>query len=131
MRIRSKIDWWMHGIFIIVTVGLLQLMVLYSVFAIVLGALFVLWVVLYFNTTYTLEEEELVCRYGFFSQRVKYYNLSNVQLVTHFSIAPAWSMQRIALTQRNKGHKKAVLEISPQNREFFFSELEAKIKAAK
>ena len=127
MSFRTQIDWWMHGIFIGMTlIGLIG-MYFYSFLAIAIGALLILWLGLYFNTKYSLEDDELVCQYGFFRQKVKYYNITTIEMINHFSISPALSVHRLALTQRNNGKRKAVLEISPKNREFFLSELQQKI----
>lgn len=131
MKVRSQIDWWVHIVFLIGIILAIIGVIQYSILAIVIIALLVLWCSTYFATTYTLTETELICQSGFFRQRIKYYNITTIQSIEHFSLAPALSTNRIAITQRNQVSKRAVLEISPQNQAFFLAELNEKLATAR
>ncbi|MGL6249141.1 MAG: PH domain-containing protein [Culicoidibacterales bacterium] len=93
MKKFSKIDWWIHVIF-----GGIVLLVQYKVLFLLSLAGILLLISVYVSTTYTLADDKLICRCGFFSQEIKYYNINDTKLCEHFSISPALSTKRIALT---------------------------------
>ncbi|MGL6058531.1 MAG: PH domain-containing protein [Culicoidibacterales bacterium] len=127
MKNYSSIDWWAHLIFLLGILVFVLILQQYSIFAVIILVGVVLWISIYTHTTYLLTEDKLIYYVGFYRQEIKYYNITKVEICDHFSIAPALSVKRIAVNQRNKGKKGSILEISPKNREVFFKELNERI----
>ena len=75
---------------------------------------------------YTLEDEHLLIRFGIFSQRIAYKDITGVALSASLRSAPALSLQRVRVS-----YGRSFQLVSPRDREWFIRALNEKVALAK
>jgi len=123
----SKIDLWIHGVFIVTTLVVLALPYLYyksrrevsfiqSVFMMLLPMLFSLAMLLpsYFHTVYTIDDHQLLVKSGLFKWQVPLSDIDYIAPTHSILSAPALSMDRLAV---HYGDKRVV--VSPKDKQQF------------
>ncbi|MGL4624894.1 MAG: PH domain-containing protein [Culicoidibacterales bacterium] len=132
MYVKSKIDWWMHIIFVLINVSITSgiVVVLESDMKWLLvvlggGITMVNWI--YFQTEYILEATQLIIRSGPFRERIAYTDIASARLTENWLSSMALSVERIEIRQKNKNYIMGTTLISPKNREVFLRELQQKI----
>lgn len=81
-----------------------------------------------FNASYELEEEELVIKFYFFKQRIKYDNIKFIRKCKNWYSSAAMSHERVEIKEHNKGKLRGTTYISPEDRDDFFSHLKLRCK---
>ena len=107
MRIKTKIDLWVHAIiWASILSMLLNAVVLLPNITPVEQAItaaftgFMLWI--YFGTYYELRDEYLYCRSGPFYEKIAYDNIKSVKLSGSLLSSMALSVKRIEIRQHGK-----------------------------
>lgn len=132
MYAKSKIDWWMHFVFLSLNASILigvivgwdveEAWILLPLF-VVLGL--VNWI--YFATDYRLTASEIIIRSGPFCERIAYRDIASIRLTKNWLSSMALSVDRIEIRQKNKNYILGTTLISPQNREQFYQALQKEI----
>lgn len=128
MRVKTKIDLWVHILLWAVMAGMPTAIVLlpqgqrsfgWPLSAVVL--IIVAWV--YFGTYYELKGDCLRCRCGPFYENIPYIRIKSVRLCDSLASSFALSRRCIEITQHGKGFISGTTYISPRNRDAFAQQL--------
>ncbi|MGL5548241.1 MAG: PH domain-containing protein [Culicoidibacterales bacterium] len=134
-RVKSAIDWWMHGVFI--GINLATMMAAYQLevqqaqwWLLLVIPVIVLTNWIWIETDYYLAETALVIRSGPFRETIAYDQIASVKPTTNLLSSMALSRQRLEIRQKNKNYWLGTTLISPVNREAFAAKLLQKIEDA-
>ena len=140
MKFKSKIDWWIHLVFVLALhfsiVPFLPLMIEQTresrniliitgvVTAVLLTAVIIpIWL----KTEYTITEKTLIIQAGLFIwPGIIIKNIIEVEDSRTFISSPALSMNRIKITYENRSGRVRTTAISPKDKEGFLKMLEKK-----
>lgn len=134
-RVKSAIDWWMHGAFIGINVATMMAVYQLQVQQAQWWLLLVIPVIVLTNwiwieTDYYLAETALVIRSGPFRETIAYDQIASVKPTTNLLSSMALSRQRLEIRQKNKNYWLGTTLISPVDREAFAAKLLQKIEDA-
>lgn len=128
MRFTSKVDWWIAASVLLAPVAV--------IFSAVLTREPIVWVIgiavlaslaaLCWPCDYTLADEALIVRSGLIKWKVPYKQIERVEPTRNPLSAPAWSLDRIAISYGGK-----LMLISPLQKDEFMNELRARARLSR
>lgn len=137
MRVKSSVDkWFIAIVFAVIAIMiaadvLLALTTRFTLFELVIGcaaallvSAFLLW--LLFGTYYEIRDDNLYCRSGPFTEKIKYDSIKYLGLSENFLSSMALSSQRIEIRQHGKSYIRGTTMISPAGREIFLAQLKSR-----
>ena len=128
MRYRSKVDWWLAAIIVLVPLILLAIAVAMLVsgdteaavgVGLALVAVIGLYLLIVWPVEYVLEPDALVVRFGVIRSRIPYSSIRSVRPTRVPIASPALSLDRLAI---DAGRGLPVI-IAPVDRERFLADL--------
>lgn len=132
MYAKSKIDWWMHFVFLSLNASILIGVIVgwdveesWIVLPLFVVLVLVNWI--YFATDYRLTATEIIIRSGPFREHIAYRDIASIRLTKNWLSSMALSVDRIEIRQKNKNYILGTTLISPQNREQFYQALQKEI----
>ena len=119
MIFKSKVDWWMAAIFLVVPISMIYgvitepdaLLMLFTTIMIVLLA------TLFFGTKYVIEDGELLVYGGIYKKTIPIEQILSLRPSKNPLSAPAMSIDRIEITYNNSFSE--VILVSPKDKEEF------------
>lgn len=128
MKFRSKIDWWLLLIFIVITANIIMKiyegnhhyslasnfphLIIYSLI------IFIIWLPV-FNTYYVVENDTLIIKSLVFRWKININDITQIQPTHNPLSSPALSLDRLKIYYMKNGEVASVM-ISPKDKEGFF-----------
>lgn len=135
MKFRSKIDWWLLLIFIVITANIVikiyEANHLYSLASnfphliIYSLVIFIIWLPI-FNTYYVVENNTLVIKSFVFRWKIKLNDITQIEPTHNPLSSPALSLDRLKIYYM-KNEKIATVMISPKNKEAFLQAINKRL----
>lgn len=135
MKFRSKIDWWLLLIFIVITANIVikiyETNHLYSLASnfphliIYSLVIFIIWLPI-FNTYYVVENNTLVIKSLVFRWKIKLNDITQIEPTHNPLSSPALSLDRLKIYYM-KNEKIATVMISPKNKEAFLQAINKRL----
>lgn len=135
MKFRSKIDWWLLLIFIVITANIVikiyEANHLYSLASnfphliIYSLVIFIIWFPI-FNTYYVVENNTLVIKSLVFRWKIKLNDITQIEPTHNPLSSPALSLDRLKIYYM-KNEKIATVMISPKNKEAFLQAINKRL----
>lgn len=135
MKFRSKIDWWLLLIFIVITANIVikiyEANHLYSLASnfphliIYSLVIFIIWLPI-FNTYYVVENNTLVIKSLVFRWKIKLNDITQIEPTHNPLSSPALSLDRLKIYYI-KNEKIATVMISPKNKEAFLQAINKRL----
>lgn len=135
MKFRSKIDWWLLLIFIVITANIVikiyEANHLYSLASnfphliIYSLVIFIIWLPI-FNTYYVVENNTLVIKSLVFRWKIKLNDIIQIEPTHNPLSSPALSLDRLKIYYM-KNEKIATVMISPKNKEAFLQAINKRL----
>lgn len=135
MKFRSKIDWWLLLIFIVITANIVikiyEANHLYSLASnfphliIYSLVILVIWLPI-FNTYYVVENNTLVIKSLVFRWKIKLNDITQIESTHNPLSSPALSLDRLKIYYM-KNEKIATVMISPKNKEAFLQAINKRL----
>ena len=135
MKFRSKIDWWLLLIFIVITANIVikiyEANHLYSLASnfphliIYSLVIFIIWLPI-FNTYYVVENNTLVIKSLVFRWKIKLNDITQIEPTHNPLSSPALSLDRLKIYYM-KNEKIATVMISPKNKEAFLQAINKRL----
>lgn len=135
MKFRSKIDWWLLLIFIVITANIVikiyeanhhyslasnfQHLIIYSL------VIFIIWLPI-FNTYYVVENGTLVIKSLVFRWKININDITQIEPTHSLLSSPALSLDRLKIYYMKNG-KIATVMISPKNKEAFLQAINKRL----
>lgn len=135
MKFKSKIDWWLLLIFIVITdnivIKIYEANHLYSLASnfphliIYSLVIFIIWLPI-FNTYYVVENNTLVIKSLVFRWKIKLNDITQIEPTHNPLSSPALSLDRLKIYYM-KNEKIATVMISPKNKEAFLQAINKRL----
>ncbi len=135
MKFRSKIDWWLLLIFIVITANIVikiyEANHLYSLASnfphllIYSLVIFIIWLPI-FNTYYVVENNTLVIKSLVFRWKININDITQIEPTHNPLSSPALSLDRLKIYYI-KNEKIATVMISPKNKEAFLQAINKRL----
>lgn len=135
MKFRSKIDWWLLLIFIVITANIVikiyETNHLYSLASsfphliIYSLVIFIIWLPI-FNTYYVVENNTLVIKSLVFRWKINLNDITQIEPTHNPLSSPALSLDRLKIYYMKNG-KIATVMISPKNKEAFLQAINKRL----
>ncbi|WP_336940358.1 PH domain-containing protein [Acinetobacter pittii] len=135
MKFRSKIDWWLLLIFIVITANIVikiyEANHLYSLASnfphllIYSLVIFIIWLPI-FNTYYVVENNTLVIKSLVFRWKINLNDITQIEPTHNPLSSPALSLDRLKIYYM-KNEKIATVMISPKNKEAFLQAINKRL----
>ena len=135
MKFRSKIDWWLLLIFIVITANIVikiyEANNLYSLASnfphliIYSLVIFIIWLPI-FNTYYVVENNTLVIKSLVFRWKINLNDITQIEPTHNPLSSPALSLDRLKIYYM-KNEKIATVMISPKNKEAFLQAINKRL----
>lgn len=135
MKFRSKIDWWLLLIFIVITANIVikiyETNHLYSLASnfphliIYSLVIFIIWLPI-FNTYYVVENNTLVIKSLVFRWKININDITQIEPTHNPLSSPALSLDRLKIYYM-KNEKIATVMISPKNKEAFLQAINKRL----
>jgi len=135
LKFRSKIDWWLLLIFIVITANIVikiyEANHLYSLASnfphliIYSLVIFIIWLPI-FNTYYVVENNTLVIKSLVFRWKIKLNDITQIEPTHNPLSSPALSLDRLKIYYM-KNEKIATVMISPKNKEAFLQAINKRL----
>lgn len=135
MKFRSKIDWWLLLIFIVITANIVikiyeanyhyslasnfPHLIIYSL------VIFIIWLPI-FNTYYVVENGTLVIKSLVFRWKININDITQIEPTHNPLSSPALSLDRLKIYYMKNG-KIATVMISPKNKEAFLQAINKRL----
>ena len=135
MKFRSKIDWWLLLIFIVITANIIMKiyeanhhyslasnfphLIIYSLI------IFVIWLPI-FNTYYVVENDTLIIKSLVFRWKINIKDITQIQPTHNPLSSPALSLDRLKIYYMKNGEVASVM-ISPKDKEGFFQAINKRL----
>ncbi len=135
MKFRSKIDWWLLLIFIVITANIVikiyeanhhyslasnfPHLIIYSL------VIFIIWLPI-FNTYYVVENDTLVIKSLVFRWKININDITQIEPTHNPLSSPALSLDRLKIYYMKNG-KIATVMISPKNKEAFLQAINKRL----
>lgn len=135
MKFRSKIDWWLLLIFIVITANIIMKiyeanhhyslasnfphLIIYSLI------IFVIWLPI-FNTYYVVENDTLIIKSLVFRWKINIKDITQIQPTHNPLSSPALSLDRLKIYYMKNGEVVSVM-ISPKDKEGFFQAINKRL----
>jgi len=135
LKFRSKIDWWLLLIFIVITANIVikiyEANHLYSLASnfphliIYSLVIFIIWLPI-FNTYYVVEDNTLVIKSLVFRWKININDITQIEPTHNPLSSPALSLDRLKIYYM-KNEKIATVMISPKNKEAFLQAINKRL----
>lgn len=135
MKFRSKIDWWLLLIFVVITANILMKIYeanhhysLASIFPhLVIYSLiiFLIWLPI-FNTYYVVENNTLIIKSLVFRWKIHIDDITQIEPTHNPLSSPALSLDRLKIYYMKNGEISSVM-ISPKDKERFFQAINKRL----
>lgn len=135
MKFRSKIDWWLLLIFIVITANIIMKiyeanhhyslasnfphLIIYSLI------IFVIWLPI-FNTYYVVENDTLIIKSLVFRWKININEITQIEPTHNPLSSPALSLDRLKINYMKDGEVTSVM-ISPKDKEGFFQAINKRL----
>jgi len=135
LKFRSKIDWWLLLIFIVITANIVikiyeanhhyslasnfPHLIIYSL------VIFIIWLPI-FNTYYVVENDTLVIKSLVFRWKININDITQIEPTHNPLSSPALSLDRLKIYYMKNG-KIATVMISPKNKEAFLQAINKRL----
>jgi len=135
LKFRSKIDWWLLLIFIVITANIIMKiyeanhhyslasnfphLIIYSLI------IFVIWLPI-FNTYYVVENDTLIIKSLVFRWKINIKDITQIQPTHNPLSSPALSLDRLKIYYMKNGEVASVM-ISPKDKEGFFQAINKRL----
>ncbi|SEO31477.1 PH domain-containing protein [Acinetobacter sp. yr461] len=135
MKFRSKIDWWLLLIFIVITANIIMKiyeanhhyslasnfphLIIYSLI------IFIIWLPI-FNTYYVVENDTLIIKSLVFRWKINIKDITQIQPTHNPLSSPALSLDRLKIYYMKNGEVISVM-ISPKDKEGFFQAINKRL----
>jgi len=135
LKFRSKIDWWLLLIFIVITANIIMKiyeanhhyslasnfphLIIYSLI------IFVIWLPI-FNTYYVVENDTLIIKSLVFRWKININEITQIEPTHNPLSSPALSLDRLKINYMKDGEVTSVM-ISPKDKEGFFQAINKRL----
>ena len=135
MKFRSKIDWWLLLIFVVITANILMKiyeanhhyslasnfphLVIYSLI------IFLIWLPI-FNTYYVVDQNKLIIKSMVFRWKINIDDITKIEETHNPLSSPALSLDRIKIYYFKNGSVNSIM-ISPKDKEGFFQAINKRL----
>ena len=122
MIFKSKVDWWMAAIFLVVPISMIYGVITEpdAILMLFTTIMIVLLVTLFFGTKYVIEDRELIVYGGIYKKTIPIEQIRNLRPSKNPLSAPAMSIDRIEITYNTFSE---VILVSPKDKEGFVKRL--------